>query len=511
MSDPLQVTSFQPRGAVTTLTSPNTPGITQLPLEILLEIFCLAIKTWSQKSALSNILQLCAICRYWRQICFETPALWSQIDIYDVEMAELSLQRCTTGPLDICARSCRVFSMSAVQFESELNRLMLPHRHRIRSVEVSSDHLEQAVPILLSFLAAPVPLLRSIKLHRPYWPGREQPKPGSWTPVVGTNVRSLDLSYVHLPLDSHAYRNMVQLSLRSIMQDPHRLDDDVFARILQTSPGLKILELEFSGPALPRPASVEEVCGPTKVVQLRELERVAITDTPANLAYTISHFSIPGAAHTSLEIVVDDVLGTLSTVFSPGSSLISYTDATNAARITSCAGGILIQLDGLDLSLRNASFRVTRNIPRPDETYLDALLIFLGLFPDPHPSLQITLSIPEKCFYNKEWTRIIRHPSFANMKNLKIEGNPHHLFDALRFAWPAVHLPSVKKISLQGHFVPSWGIEHLEQYLLQREGPKIPQVVMLRDDFGDKGIIGRLQNLVDDLVIVEPIEDNDLY
>lgn len=505
----LQVASFQSPGDPSAIVSPNDPGISQLPLEILLEIFCLAIKTWSQKSALSHILHICAICRYWRQICFQTPALWSQIDIYDVEMAELSLHRCTTGPLDICARSCRVFSMSAAQFESELNRLMLPHRHRIRSVEISSDHLEQAVPILLSFLAAPVPLLRSVKLHRPYWPGREQPKPGSWTPVPGTNIHSLDLSYVHLPLDSDAYQNMVQLSLRSIMQDPHRLEDQVFAKILQRSPGLKILELEFSGPALPRLASVDDISRPMKVMQLRDLERVSITDTPSNLAYTISHFSIPGSAHTSLSIVVDDILGTLSTVFSPGSSLISYTDATNSARITSCAGGILIQLDGLDLYIRGASFRVTRNIPRPDETYLDALLIFLGLFPDPPPSLQITLSIPEKCFYNKEWTRIVRHPSFPNMRNLKIEGNPHHLFDALRFSWPVIPLQFLECLNLDGHFVPSWGVEHLEQYLLQRAGEKIPELVMLRDDFADKDVMPRLKALVDTLIVIEPAEDCD--
>jgi len=293
------------------------------------------------------------------------------------------------------------------------------------------------------------------------------------------------------------------------MQDPHRLDSDIFVAILESSPGMRILELEFAGPGLPRHSThPTQIPMPRKVIQLRELQKVSITDKPSNLAHTLSHFTIPHTAQTSLSIIVEDVPGTLSTVFSPGSSLHTYTGATESARISSCSGGILLQLDGLDLYIRNPCFKSTRTIPPPDESLLEAVLVFLNLFPNPSPTLQVTLCAPEKCFLQKEWDQIIHHPSFSTIRNLKIEGNAYGLFSALMVSWPFVGLPVLEQLTLHGHFLPLWGLDYLEQYLTHpgRMGLKLKELILIGDDFTEEAFVAGVKDVADTLVVKEQEE-----
>ena len=299
------------------------------------------------------------VCKHWREVALETPALWSDIDLETGGHAGQSCRRASTYlsrskgyPLSIyvdvveweeeedasvySAQSGYRSQVTSVQLQGILD-ILLPHTSRWRKFKlVAEDYLYFFT--LLSRLsdAPPALLLEHLELnHFGEDPEPEElsfPHPAQKTPFVPFSGCAPKLQYVSLygvHIDWHNtsfLKNLHSLELAYHSRDVRPSFDEFFT-ILRSSPGLHSLDLSMSGPFgpphewptfLPSPPQDDHYHDPhipasfaslphtlDEYMVLPKLHNLKLSyQTPEELAAFLDRVSMP-ALHT-LELNLED-------------------------------------------------------------------------------------------------------------------------------------------------------------------------------------------------------------
>ncbi|KAH8080692.1 hypothetical protein BXZ70DRAFT_636665 [Cristinia sonorae] len=293
-----------------TLVHTRSP-ITNLPAEVLAQIFLCRVKTRKDRPTDANPSSspapwwtLSAVCQYWRNVALHTARLWNEINVASasVELTELFLSR--------SAQAALVIHGSALSSESNLEplRLVLKELGRIcvLSVGLTPAVLElfQATPFtapllsvldifhhsdpndILAFLEGlQAPVLRDLMLSASYYAQERVdwlkfPFPSSLTQLI-VDGESFFHTHPSLIADSIGHlRHLTFLSLDDILQDPDPEDHH---------PQLANRTANFS-------------------IELPELEEVELIEASvAAAASFLRYLKVPDRTHIALTPHLDDL------------------------------------------------------------------------------------------------------------------------------------------------------------------------------------------------------------
>ena len=222
------------------------------------------------------------VCKHWREVALETPALWSDIDLetgrhapQSYRRASMYLSRSKGYPLSIYLEVNEwdedresVYSeesdyqspITNVQLQ-EIVDLLLPHISRWRTLRLNAEHYIYFHTVLSRLSEAPpAPLLEHLELNN-----LEEtldsdhlffPYPNHKTPFVlfdnsAPKLQHASLYGVHIDWHGTAFlKNLHSLELAYLSQDVRPSFDEFFS-MLRSSPELRTLELCMAGPFLP--------------------------------------------------------------------------------------------------------------------------------------------------------------------------------------------------------------------------------------------------------------------
>lgn len=218
------------------------------------------------------------VCKHWREVALETPALWSEIDLETGRHAIPSHRRASTYlsrskgyPLSIsivveeCEDDASIYSGQSdhrppatnAQLQAILDLLLL-HISRWREFKLDAEDYLYFFTLLNRLAAAPPALLlEHLELNflgedpEPEEPSF--PHPAHKTPFVpfdncAPRLQHVSLYGVHIDWDTTTFlKNLHYLSLAFHSRDVRPSFDDFFT-ILRSSPELQTLDLCMSGP-----------------------------------------------------------------------------------------------------------------------------------------------------------------------------------------------------------------------------------------------------------------------
>ncbi|KZT12031.1 uncharacterized protein LAESUDRAFT_163766 [Laetiporus sulphureus 93-53] len=251
--------------------------INTLPTELLAHIFALG-PDWNEYDEESEedweedepdfVILVSHVCRHWREVAINTPALWTSIDFsegHPYARSAVYLERSENAPLDLCID----FTEDGLDEEGEqaiknmcdmqrILQLILPHVHHWRSLDVSVSDYHLMHDALLGMSRCPVaPSLEILQLYH----YEDDDNPEAFSPahlkeqpfvLFNGNVPRLTkvaLWGVHLNWSRSLFLcGLVDLELAYHAKDVRPSFKD-FARILRDSPELSKLSLCQSGPA----------------------------------------------------------------------------------------------------------------------------------------------------------------------------------------------------------------------------------------------------------------------
>ncbi|EIM89652.1 uncharacterized protein STEHIDRAFT_118801, partial [Stereum hirsutum FP-91666 SS1] len=114
---------------------------------------------WSEMQCLIDVTH---VCRIWRDVALNDPALWSNIWIEDAEWSAEMLRRTRNGPLTIV-------QTDSEYIDSLWPFLSLPHRtRRLCLHHIDSDDQDDLETILQEYLRQPAPSLEDLQIQLPY-------------------------------------------------------------------------------------------------------------------------------------------------------------------------------------------------------------------------------------------------------------------------------------------------------------------------------------------------------
>jgi len=220
------------------------------------------------------------VCKHWRGVALDTPALWNEIDLETGKHATQSYRRASTYlsrskgyPLSICidvneqgTDDESVYSeQSGYQSPrtnaqlQEVMDLLIPHTSRWRKFKLVAESYFYFHTVLSRLTdAPPASSLEYLELHHfeeelePEYPSF--PYPTHKTPFVlfdnyAPKLQYVSLYGVHIDWRNTTFlKNLHYLELAYLARDVRPLFDDFFT-ILRSSPGLQTLDLCMSGPS----------------------------------------------------------------------------------------------------------------------------------------------------------------------------------------------------------------------------------------------------------------------
>ncbi|KAG8747951.1 hypothetical protein FRC11_012205 [Ceratobasidium sp. 423] len=317
--------------------SPSLVPIHILPPEILTRIFksvldnnphSHSLRGWSR-----NIQDLISICTYWREVAFDSPVLWTHID--------LLVQVGHTDHIPM------VPNLDVAKVYVERTAQMLLDVHIIdQTSEVAPEH-DAACTLLVSFLASIAPRVRSLTFEarhpRPYSPIFtalfNNCDPGTLTTLVTRTdpgyidyldteidhdpelnprillvdvsrkrldeiylgLTVLELGYVYPRWTSSAYHGLTELRLKSGWIP--EITESQFVTALEHSPGLRVLECAI------RLAHSLEMDKTVEPIPLNDLEVVNLGRNDSSEAEAIVRWLLPGSNPLQLLISRADFYG----------------------------------------------------------------------------------------------------------------------------------------------------------------------------------------------------------
>ncbi|KAL6303447.1 hypothetical protein BKA93DRAFT_787395 [Sparassis latifolia] len=189
------------------------------------------------------------VCRLWRNIALQLPALWTTVDFNDgFQQAEAYLELSRNAPVTISLDLTKpIRGQSEDIRDSDMDEdveriflpLIMPHVSRWRSLRFSSDDAHSMLRVLVAMSkCGPAPLLEELLLSRPV--ARSRVEIG-YMPLLA--LRGIYLNWA----ESRCFSGLHRLEL-AYHAEPVRPEYKEFARILNSSPNLHTLILRNSGP-----------------------------------------------------------------------------------------------------------------------------------------------------------------------------------------------------------------------------------------------------------------------
>lgn len=211
------------------------------------------------------------VCRLWRDIALNTPALWTRIDFDDeitpYEMSQVYLERSKNAPLDISIDVTKDMALDGAEQElrihseelDEMLGLVLPHVPHWRAIDISvSEYSVMHNALILMSQCPAAPMLEVLQLYHYEDPDEESE---TFSPAVfkeqkfvlfcgnAPKLQHVALWGVHLNwAESRFLSGLIDLELAYHPKDVRPSFND-FSRILRKSPGIDTLTLCQSGPA----------------------------------------------------------------------------------------------------------------------------------------------------------------------------------------------------------------------------------------------------------------------
>ncbi|KAL4252589.1 hypothetical protein ABKN59_004995 [Abortiporus biennis] len=286
--------------------------ISQLPHEILSEIFLLAI------SFIEDGIKFSHVCRHWREVALGTPRLWTSMTGSSFRISQLFVSRSRSFPLNVYFHSPvdPYKRQPAYIRNADGYRDFAKAAHsRIRSLKFTDVYLECAQHLFQSFSEFP-----SENLTRLIVTGSEETLPSSHPESshvllelekifskflqsldrVGCQLQLLETSEIHsLPSNlSGLYSSLRVLRMKSGSISRHDFPAEYstppmakFIDVLKHFSELTYLEIDRSGPRLPPD---QEYPAPATTVHLPKLRALSITfRNPEDIAYLLAVLTFP--------------------------------------------------------------------------------------------------------------------------------------------------------------------------------------------------------------------------
>jgi hypothetical protein len=442
----------------------QTISITSFPVEILAEIMSKAIRTPNTPNN-EQVINLCHVCRHWRTVCLSTPYLRSSVDVSHPKLGWEFLKNCKDTPIDLYAIREHRFSPfwpSDVDEKNQLRDVLTTHWSQVRSLNC---HASNALLQVLGEAPVQMPLLRSIRLYTTTYFHVLQ-----WHPVIGerySNVHTLILDGVYVPLETPWFRDMVYLIVQLSHAVPEAPSMESLLRILESSPRLEVLRLEWAGPRLDESQDVRNA---RKVVTLPNLLELSLTNTPQIIAQVLFSISVapPTIVHLSCE--VEDCAECVAILFCPGSTLLNFISASQQLRLQVDDGipRIRVQTNATEVSIMarhlGDSRRWLSQFPRATNQLWN--LYHMGLE-------TLELSIGETCHLGvHQWTEVFEHPHLETLQTLRLSSLHQRQFAVVvsaLYTRPSSSgrpmLPSLRRLILPVITVESDNVKLLKEYL----------------------------------------------
>lgn len=250
--------------------------ISRLPHEVLSHIIFdfFVHESLDPGKCAKSCLIITRICRQWRRLAIDNPALWTKPPIYCTRLAQAMLERSGKMPLSI-----------SLEDKSELAPQVMSQFPRFKELRIhaSADDLSN----LLAAVTGPLPLLECLELNNSTWR------------TTGVLLRNESLEDVQNPrLKTLSLKNctflwtaacIVGLTSLSISMDyatqpEQRMTNADLLQILRQNPGLVKLVLSHK---LLSEESIEGESTPMEAVLASQLKSITI-DGQMNASFTIT-------------------------------------------------------------------------------------------------------------------------------------------------------------------------------------------------------------------------------
>lgn len=255
----------------------NPTGAQALPLELLREIFLMGARTRDFQSNLKFALLVSWVCRWWRDIALDTPALWSCILVklqtwwsssHSAKVSEC-LRRSNEVPLHLKVTLQGILDGDLERYRmSKLMELLVPHISRWRALDIASDN-SVTFNLAFSFMHGQASTLKSLTLRctlvnacwtiNPRFPSDfSSPAlaslflhsinfPDSWGEPLTRQFNQLEAFSIH------SFSNPHSLAMRSFVMTLSQLPNLSHLTMIAILPGL---DNSFTVQYLPRMTSV---------------------------------------------------------------------------------------------------------------------------------------------------------------------------------------------------------------------------------------------------------------
>jgi hypothetical protein len=248
------------------------------------------------------------VCRQWRDVVTSISALWDRADLTLGCMLPTALNRCNFGPITINLSCDTSNDMSITSLEKMVPSRMTalqPRLDRIKDVSIRGGQnaaacalfsMQGQLPSVVDFSVEVFPEDFLPKHAVLFW---TQPSEPPWLP----SIKKLELNAIIFPLSSGVYQNLTRLTLINQWTD-YELPMTILVEMLEQSPKLRFLNLQYPGPRLPEDTEVDDDNPPSRVIKLPHLEVFILKDGIFDVGHLLAHICL--SRSTKLTILTDN-------------------------------------------------------------------------------------------------------------------------------------------------------------------------------------------------------------
>ena len=228
------------------------------------------------------------VCRYWHNVLM-SPELWSDIDLDQVEAAQIFLSRSKGVPVDV--RSTR--SHKEIQLT-----ILSTCPSRIRSLNISLGAVSWH--LLTNFSNTPAPLMRHLRIACGRRTGCSQLPSTLFTGNL-PSLRSLVLFNISSDFTHLVLPNLTTFELRGVTDSDVALSLSSLLDFLERSPLLESLHFNYH-------SNYDDTVAPKRVITLHRAKSIHISGRPLTPTDTsrglLAHLLLPSGVAVDLEVYI---------------------------------------------------------------------------------------------------------------------------------------------------------------------------------------------------------------
>lgn len=270
-------------------------SIAILPPEILSRVFRFASILWQTYKHSTTWTVVTHVCRRWRLVALDHPALWTDIDLsFSRDWVQAMLIRSKEAPLNILNANINNWSRHLKSL-----RDVLEHFPRIRTFHLAYSSSAEVIPVLEG-LSSPALQLHSLSLTSQDHI-RANMTPANFLAGGAPRLRKLVLAHCIIPWESPIYQNLQSLTHLTIQQIPDNrriAGVETLVTMLATMTALKSLIMTQSLPLFSDMTAA--VNSTPNHVHLRELAHLELGGTILECGSLLNYLSFPSQSSIKL-------------------------------------------------------------------------------------------------------------------------------------------------------------------------------------------------------------------